>query len=249
MILNYIRVFAMLTDQEKPFRFKQFDICHSRSAMKVGTDAVLLAAWAHVEKATHILDVGAGTGLIAIMCAQRNQIAFIDAIEIDEGAAQDARENIERCPWRQRLKLHEGDYLKIVSEKKFDLIISNPPYFSQSLRASNPSRNAARHDDSLPMEAFLKQSKRLLDVEGTIALVLPIGAFERWTEAASTIGLHVVRICHVYTSADKQATRVLLELKMGPLDEPEIQSILIQGRNGEKSESYKELTWEFYTKW
>jgi len=239
----------MLTDSEKPFRFKQFDVYHSRSAMKVGTDAVLLAAWARVENAAHILDVGTGTGLIAIMCAQRNASALIDAIEIDEGGAQDARENFLRCPWHARLKLHEGDYLKIVSEKKFDLIISNPPYFSQSLRASNPSRNAARHDDSLPMEAFLKQTKRLLQPHGVVALVLPIGAFERWTEAAAQVGMHIVRVCHVFTSAQKQATRVLLELECNENEEPEIQSLLIQDRNGEKSESYKELTRAFYTKW
>ncbi len=135
------------------------------------------------------------------------------------------------------------------SEKKFDLIISNPPYFSQSLRASNPSRNAARHDDSLPMEAFLKQTKRLLQPHGVVALVLPIGAFERWTEAAAQVGMHIVRVCHVFTSAQKQATRVLLELECNESEEPEIQSLLIQDRNGEKSESYKELTRAFYTKW
>ncbi len=239
----------MLPESEKPFRFKQFDVYHSRSAMKVGTDAVLLAAWAKVEQATHILDVGTGTGLIAIMCAQRNQCALIDAIEIDDGAAQDARDNFLQSPWSNRLKLHEGDYLKIVSEKKFDLIISNPPYFSQSLRASNPSRNAARHDDSLPMEAFLKQTKRLLEPGGMLALVLPTGAFERWTESAAQCGLNVVRACHVYTSAEKQATRVLLELQLGASKEPEIQSLLIQDRNGAKSEAYKELTRAFYTKW
>jgi tRNA1Val (adenine37-N6)-methyltransferase len=239
----------MLTDPEKPFHFKQFDVYHSRSAMKVGTDAVLLAAWAKVQSAKHILDVGTGTGLIAIMCAQRNATARIDAIEIDEGGAQDARENFSRCPWHDRLKLHEGDYLKIVSEKKFDLIISNPPYFSQSLRAANPSRNAARHDDSLPMDAFLKQSKGLLELGGTLALVLPTGAFERWTEAAAALGLGVSRACHVFTSAEKQPTRVLLEMQTGNLIEPEIQTLLIQDRTGEKSEVYKELTRAFYTKW
>jgi tRNA1Val (adenine37-N6)-methyltransferase len=244
-----LHLLIMLTDPEKPFRFKQFDVYHNRSAMKVGTDAVLLAAWANVVDAKHILDVGSGTGLIAIMCAQRNQTAIIDAIEIDEGAAQDARENFDRCPWVERLKLHEGDYLKIVSEKKFDLIISNPPYFSQSLRAATPSRNAARHDDSLPMDAFLKQTKRLMESNGLLALVLPIGAFERWTEASAVIGLQVTRVCHVFTSADKQATRVLLELQAGYASEPQVESLLIQDRTGEKSEIYKELTRAFYTKW
>lgn len=249
MIFPTLHRYVMLPESEKPFRFKQFDVYHSRSAMKVGTDAVLLAAWARVEDAAHILDVGTGTGLIAIMCAQRNATAQIDAIEIDEGAAQDARDNFLQSPWSDRLKLHEGDYLKIVSEKKFDLIISNPPYFSQSLRAANPSRNAARHDDSLPMEPFLKQTKRLLEPGGIVALVLPTGAFERWTESAAVLGMHVVRACHVFTSADKQATRVLLELQFGTATEPEIQSLLIQDRNGEKSEAYKTLTTAFYTKW
>jgi tRNA1Val (adenine37-N6)-methyltransferase len=150
---------------EKPFRFKQFEVFQSRSAMRVGTDGVLLGAWANVDGAKHILDVGSGTGVIALICAQRSQDALVEAIEIDEGSAEDARYNFSLAPWQGRLKLHQGDFLKIASKEKFDLIISNPPYFSQSLRAADPSRNAARHDDSLPAEQFMAKAKGLLAPE------------------------------------------------------------------------------------
>jgi len=117
----------MKVAEDKPFHFKQFEVHQMRSAMKVGTDGVLLAAWANVESATHILDVGTGTGVIALICAQRNSCATIEAIEIDAGSAQDARENFAVSTWNVRLRLHEGDFLKIASGEKFNLIISNPP--------------------------------------------------------------------------------------------------------------------------
>ena len=106
---------------DKPFRFKQFEVYQSRSAMRVGTDGVLLGAWARVEDTAHILDVGTGTGVIALICAQRNPSALIDAIELDEGSAEDARHNFQISSWSSRLKAHTGDFLKIGSKDKFDL--------------------------------------------------------------------------------------------------------------------------------
>ena len=234
---------------EKPFRFKQFDVYQSRSAMRVGTDGVLLAAWVRVEGAKHILDVGAGTGVISLICAQRNHEALIEAIEIDEGSAEDARDNFQNAPWNNRLKMHEGDFLKINSKEKFDLIISNPPYFSQSLRASNPSRNAARHDDSLPAEAFMEKTKRLLNPDGKIALIFPKDQLSRWTFAAESQGIYPIRICHVFTLAHKDSSRVMVEFSKENPIEPEMESILIEKKPGEFSEAYKLLTSELYTKW
>ncbi len=234
---------------DKPFRFKQFEIHQSRSAMRVGTDAVLLASWAETSHAKHILDVGTGTGVIALMCAQKNSEAFVEAIEIHEGSAEDARSNFELSLWKNRLKAHQGDFLKIVSGEKFDLIISNPPYFSDSLRASNPGRNTARHDDSLPADAFLKQSKSLLTPNGIIALILPKSQLARWVEEAAKYNLRPSRICHVFTLAYKDATRVMVEFELNTIEEPRMESILIEKNPGEFSEAYKQLTREFYMKW
>lgn len=234
---------------DKPFRFKQFDLHQSRSAMRVGTDAVLLGAWANAVGHEHILDVGTGTGVIALICAQRNQRALVEAIEIDEGSAEDARLNFSLAPWSGRLKVHQGDFLKIVSKEKFDLIISNPPYFSQSLRASDPIRSAARHDDALPAEAFMKQAKTLLLPEGIVALIFPTHQLERWTEAAKAVGFSTKRICHVFTLAYKDASRVMVEFTRTSVAEPTMESLLIEKSPGEYSEAYKSLTREFYTKW
>lgn len=231
------------------FRFKQFQVRHSSSAMKVGTDAVLLASWAELDGLKHILDVGTGTGVIALMCAQKNPIAFIEAIDIHEGSVEDARFNFAESPWKERLKVYQGDFLKIVSGEKFDLIISNPPYFSQSLRAADPDRNAARHDDTLPADAFLKLSRKLLLPEGKVMVIIPVNQLERWLNEASKNGLSPKRICHVFTLAFKDPSRVMIELEMGFTGEPKMESILIEKSPGEKSEAYKELTRAFYLKW
>lgn len=237
-----------MSQSEKPFRFKEFEVHHSRSAMRVGTDAVLLASWANMSDAKHVLDVGTGTGVIALMCAQRTSEALVEGIEIHEGSAEDARLNFTNSPWKNRLRLHAGDFLKIVSGEKFDRIISNPPYFSQSLRASDPDRSAARHDDYLPADAFLRQCKKLLSENGVVALILPTRELERWMEEAMKVGLWPKRICHVFTLAHKDPARVMLELSFKSGSEPEMESILIQKSPGEFSEAYKNLTKAFYMK-
>jgi tRNA1Val (adenine37-N6)-methyltransferase len=232
----------------KPFCFKQFEVVQSRSAMRVGTDAVLLAAWVKLGNCSHVLDVGTGTGVIALICAQRSS-AIIEAIEIDQGSAEDARENFERSPWSNRLKMHLGDFLKITTSEKFDLIISNPPYFTHSLRAADPIRNAARHDDFLPSDAFMRQAKAMLKREGKVALIFPKSELERWVIDAAEVGLEPARICHVFTLAHKDAARVMIEFNFDAPEEPEMESILIQKSPGEPSDAYKQMTTEFYTKW
>ncbi len=240
----------MPISDHKPFSFKQFQVHHSRSAMKVGTDAVLLAAWVKLDKANYMLDVGTGTGVIALICAQRNSNAIIEAIELDDDSAEDARYNFEHSPWADRLKMHEGDFLKITSVEKFDLIISNPPYFTSSLRAADPSRNAARHDDSLPADAFLQKSKKLLRTDGKVAVIIPTLELGRWMDEATKVGFTCERICHIFTMAEKEtSTRVMLELSMIGQSEPIMESLIIRKSPEEYSEAYKQLTQAFYLKW
>jgi len=239
----------MSSDPHKPFRFKQFEVSQGRSAMRVGTDAVLFAAWVGVEPAKYILDVGTGSGVIALILAQRNQHALVDAIEIDSGSVEDSEVNFKGSPWHQRLRLYEGDFLKIVAKDKFDLIVSNPPYFSHSLRASNPSRSAARHDDSLPAEAFMLHAKSLLNNDGRVALIFPTAQLERWIEASSAVKLRPARVCHVFTLAHKDSSRVMVEFSAIHHREPKMESLLIEKSPGEFSEAYKTMTSAYYTKW
>ncbi|MFM7725964.1 MAG: tRNA1(Val) (adenine(37)-N6)-methyltransferase [Flavobacteriales bacterium] len=238
-----------MSSPAKPFAFKKFEVVQSRSAMRVGTDAVLLAAWVRLGKCEHVLDVGTGTGVIALICAQRCSSANIEAIEIDEGSAEDAMENFTNSPWKDRMKVHLGDFLKIVTSEKFDLIISNPPYFTHSLRSPDPVRNAARHDDYLPSDAFMRHASGMLKQEGKVALIFPKSELERWVLDASLVGLKPERICHVFTLAHKDAARVMIEFTFQAESEPEMESILIQKSPGEPSDAYKLLTTEFYTKW
>jgi tRNA1Val (adenine37-N6)-methyltransferase len=232
----------------KPFRFKQFEVMQSRSAMKVGTDGVLLAAWAMVSDTPRILDAGSGTGVIALICAQRNHAAQIEAIEIDSGSAQDARENFSASPWSIRLRLHEGDFLRIASGEKFDLIISNPPYFSDSLRAINPSRSAARHDDSLPAPAFMLKSSQLLARHGRITVIFPKIQLERWSREAARFDFYPERICHVFTLPTRDSSRVMVEFSHLHPAEPKMESILIEKSPGLWSEAYKDLMRDYFIK-
>ncbi|MFN5620900.1 MAG: tRNA1(Val) (adenine(37)-N6)-methyltransferase [Flavobacteriales bacterium] len=233
----------------KPFHFKQFDVVQSRSAMRVGTDAVLLGAWVKLDSCKHVLDVGTGTGVIALICAQRCLDALVEGIEIDEGSAEDAGENFKQSRWSDRLKIHHGDFLKITTSDKFDLVISNPPYFTHSLRAADPGRNAARHDDYLPSDAFMKQAKRVLNKEGSVALIIPKSELERWVLDAEAVGLTPRRICHVFTLAHKDPARVMIEFSFIQTPEPEMESLHIHKAVGEYSDAYMQLTTDFYTKW
>jgi tRNA1Val (adenine37-N6)-methyltransferase len=232
----------------KPFKFKQFEIYQDNSAMKVGTDAILLSVWARVTKAYHILDVGTGTGIISLICAQRNDRATIEGIEIDSGGFADASLNFANSPWSNRLIAHHSDFLDFTTEKTYDVIISNPPYFTNSLRASDPSRSAARHDDSLPAQAFLEKSASLLNSEGLLAVIFPKNQFEKWESEASLHGLYPVRICNVFTLPNRESQRVLVEYKKQACDIPEMESILIEKIPGQLSEHFKSLTKDFFNK-
>lgn len=238
----------MKMSEDKPFRFRQFGVQQGRSAMKVGTDGVLLAAWASIENAGSILDVGTGTGVIALICAQRNSEAEIAAVEMDSGSVLDARQNFSSSPWPSRLHLYKGDFLKLNSSEKFDIIISNPPYFSDSLRAINPSRNAARHDDSLPAPAFMLKASDLLSADGKIAVIFPKTQMERWSHEASRFDFFPERICHVFTLPWKDSSRVMVEFSHRHPHEPRMESVLIEKSPGVWSETYKDLVRDYFIK-
>lgn len=231
------------------FKFKQFTIFQDRCAMKVGTDGVLLGAWADCENAKTILDIGTGTGLIALMLAQRS-LAHIDAIEIDQSASEQASENVTKSPWESRISVINKSLQQFTEQidKKYDLIVSNPPFFQNSLYAPDQNRTNARHNASLEYEDILDASLKLLSNNGTLSLVLPYLEGAMFIVKAAGKGLYCVRQTNVLPNPGKTPKRLLLEFTKikKPLVEQEI--IIELNKRHEYSDAYKNLTRDFYLK-
>lgn len=249
---------------DRSFRFKQFTVANERSAMKVGTDGVLLGAWVRLRgKEQHILDVGTGTGVIALMLAQRTsqsdetqaQAATIIGIDIDRPSAEEAAANFKASPWAGRMAAFAGDFRGLGTDPShplkylafpYDLIVSNPPYFVDALKAPDPRRNDARHADSLTYADLVANAVRNLAPDGRLALILPADAAARFAAEASACGLHLRRRTDVFTLAGTSPTRTLLEFSRtsAPLEET---TLAIQDAAGFTDE-YRTLTREFYLK-
>ena len=226
------------------FHFKQFAVFQDRCAMKVGTDGVLLGAWTNCESAAHILDIGTGTGLIALMLAQRSN-AFITAIEIDKNAAEQAFENAANSIWHNRISVKNCALQEFVSNTKFDLIVSNPPYFSNSLKTPLNNRNLARHTDSLSLNDLLQHSLRLLSENGRICVILPVDEAVFFTEKAASNGLFCTRRTKVKPLPEGDTKRILLEFSL--IEKELVEDFLIIEKNRHQySENFKKLTGEYY---
>ena len=217
------------------FQFKQFTIHQELCAMKVGTDGVLLGAWANGGQ--RVLDAGTGTGIIALMMAQRYPDAQVTAIDIDEGAVKQAQQNVTQSPFARQvtvlhdtLQEHQGEY---------DAIISNPPFFIDSLAAPDKQRNMARHTQTLSYAELMQAAWRLLSDDGELSVVVPFDYRKRMEDEAVFVGFFPCRVCAVKTTEKKPAKRYLLSFKKHPC--PCKQEQLTIG-----SDTYQELTKEFY---
>lgn len=233
----------------KGFTFKQFHIDHSRCAMKVGTDGTLLGAWATMPANGRILDIGTGTGLIAIMAAQRTSEAKITAIDIDEDCVLQAQENIAASPWPDRIEVIHSALQEFDASEKFDVIISNPPYFIDSQLSPDAARSTARHTTTLPFNELVTGVRRLLADEGHFSLILPPTEMERFRSAARGV-MFVVRECHVWSTPTSGVRRIMAEFQAEPPAEfTVVEKIIIEekGRH-EYSEEYRTLTRDFYLK-
>lgn len=199
------------------FQFKQFTIRHDKCAMKVGTDGVLLGAWTGIESCNRILDIGTGTGLIAMMLAQRSK-AVIDAIDIDAEACLQAQENAESSPFAERIKIRHSALSDFAQTDTglYDLIVSNPPYFVDSLKCPDQKRNTARHTDTLTLEDLLQDSRKLLAPQGRIALILPYDQKERLTDCIRTQNLFLSKETSVIPVPGAEPKRLLAELTAEP---------------------------------
>ena len=229
------------------FSFKQFTIRHDRCAMKVGTDGVLLGAWTDIRQARHILDIGTGTGLIALMLAQRQSEATVTAIDIDAEAVSQAHENIQESPWKERVTAVWQDIKRYRPQTLFDTIVSNPPYFIDSLKCPDNQRNTARHTDTLDMHVLLYQVSQLLTTDGHFSIVLPFEQTDALVETAERVGLYPSRHTAVITRPGLAPKRTLMEFARKK-EAFQTDELVIELERHIYSEEYIALTKDFYLK-
>ncbi len=231
---------------EDTFRFRQFTIHQDKCAMKVGTDAVLLGSWVEPSSAYRILDIGTGTGLIALMLAQRSS-CNIDAVDIDENASKQARENFMLSPWFSRLNIFHTSFQEFASQSGlvYDLIVSNPPYFQHASKPSGESRSNARHNDLLAFQELIDGVKKILHPEGRFYLILPVREGMEFIDLAQRSGLFCRHLVKVLTKPSKPEKRLIMEFgkEMKAMTEEEL---IIQNEDNSFSTVYSRLTKEYY---
>jgi len=236
-------------DVNKPFLFKQFTVAQDKVTMKVGTDGVLLGAWVDIQDKKLALDIGTGTGLIALILAQRMQDnAVINAVDIDPGAIEQAKENFKSSPWGQRLFVHLDSIQEYSSrvDRDFDIIVSNPPFFTGGMLSEFNNKNDVRHAIKLPHGDLLRAVSRLLKPEGCLGLILPYLQGLRFIEISESYGLFPKRITEVRSRSDHPVERLLLELSYDRHQSPVTGNLVIHADGNEFTEDYKSLTRPFY---
>ena len=217
--------------------------------MKVGTDGTLLGAWAKAsEGACSILDIGTGTGLIALMMAQRYPQAEVTAIDIDDGAVRQAKENVSASSFADRIKVIKADVLTFNEEEKYDSIVCNPPFFEDSLTCPDPQRTEARHTVSLGYRQLMEAAFRLLKYDGCFSLIIPSDCRTRLESEAHMRGFFISRVCSVQTTPSKTPKRYMIELTKHPVNEIDTINGILELLPQVRSDWYRELTKEFYIK-
>ncbi|WP_417880188.1 tRNA1(Val) (adenine(37)-N6)-methyltransferase [Vibrio sp.] len=233
-------------NKTKDFHFKQFSIYGGHSGMAVSTDGILLGAWAKISNHSSILDIGTGTGLLALMCAQRNQQSQITAIDIDEDAIKSAQYNIDNSPWNKRIRVIKSAAQQLESNLKFDHIICNPPYFNSGATSDWQARAIARHTQTLPHSELLNACAKLLKPAGSASFILPKTEGEAFIQLALEQGWFVERLCQVNTTEHKPGYRLLFTLTRVQT-ECQNSQLTIHQANG-YSEPFIQLTRDFYLK-
>jgi len=228
------------------FQFKKFKINQENCAMKVGTDGVLLGAWADISFANNILDIGTGTALIALMLAQRNAKALIDAIEIDEKAFLQAKANIKDSPWEDRITAYNVDLNLWNPTYKYDCIVSNPPFFEENVLSENLQRDIARHTHTLQIDDLLQKTSLLLKDKGIAYFIFPYDKSELFIETAKKYNLFCLKRILVYPNQQStKAKRVLLQFSFREGLTKEA-SLIIELERHKYTNEYKALVKDFY---
>ena len=229
------------------FTFRKFTVFHDRCAMKVGTDGVLLGSWAN--GGGKILDIGTGTGLIALMLAQRFEGAEVTAVEIDGNAASQARDNVKASPFAARVDVVETPVQSFSTTDRFDAIVSNPPFFTDSLRNPDSQRATARHADTLTYRELFGAVARLLDADGEFSAIIPSDRLTQFTAEAYLAGLSLSRRCAVRTTPRKQPKRYLVAFRHATAaGRADTREECLMNADGTRSDWYRLLTDNFYIK-
>jgi tRNA1Val (adenine37-N6)-methyltransferase len=233
------------------FNFKQFTVQQDRCAMKIGTDGVLLGAWCPIDNYPFsVLDIGAGTGILSLMLAQRSNAEQIDSLEIDEKAYEQCVENFENSPWSDRLFcFHAGlDEFVDEPEDEYDLIISNPPFYSEDFKSDNSQRDLARFQDALPFEDLIEAANLLLSENGVFAVIIPFKEEENFIDLCAEVELYPVKVTRVKGTPTTAIKRSLLAFKRYELSTLTADELIIETSRHQYTEDYINLTKEFYLK-
>ena len=231
------------------FQFKQFTIHQQHCAMKVGTDGTLLGSWASAPAgACRILDVGTGTGLIALMMAQRFPEARVTGIDIDTDAVGQASENALESPFKERIMIREGDVTSMEDADGFDAIVCNPPFFDRSLTCPDQQRTEARHTVSLTYRQLMESAFRLLKDDGRLSAIIPADCRSRLESEAHLVGFFISRICSIQTTPKKTPKRYMIEFRKQPVKEIDTECGIIELLPQERSPWYQQLINDFYIK-
>lgn len=231
------------------FQFKQFKIIQEKSAMKVNTDGVLLGAWTNLVGVKTALDIGTGTGLIALMIAQRCD-AQITGVEIEKNAAEEAFENVQNSKWGNRIIIQNTSFQQFAatSESKFDLIVSNPPFFSNGVKNTDPHLSMARHNHMLPFTDIIGGAIKLLTETGKLALILPFDLAQDFVEKASVSGLFLNRLTEINPFPNKLPNRCLMEFGSKEINFEKSQMSVFNDLRNEYSQEFRNLAGDFYLK-
>ncbi|CAM4034809.1 tRNA1(Val) (adenine(37)-N6)-methyltransferase [Flavobacterium antarcticum] len=233
------------------FKFKQFSVEQDLTAMKIGTDGVLLGAWSPIpSNAFSVLDIGTGTGIIGLMLAQRSSAEQIDALEIDEEAYEQATENFENSPWSDRLFcFHAGlDELIEEPEDEYDLIISNPPFYTENYKTEDTQRDLARFEDAMPFEMLVEAADLLLSENGIFSVIIPFKEEESFLALAKEFELYPMKITRVKGTPTSEIKRSLLAFKRFETLEIEVDELVIETARHVYTPEYIALTKDFYLK-
>ena len=238
---------------KKPFQFKEFTIHQDKTSMKVGTDAVLLGAWTSLDNLPDkILDIGSGTGIISLMLAQRSDAGTIDAVEIDENAYEQSVENFEKSDWADRLYCYHCSFEEFVDEisseeETYDLIVSNPPFYTENAETSSKSRTKARFTSALSFENLLLGVSKILAEEGVFSVIIPFKEEENFVKIANNQGFFLNEVCRVQGNPTSELKRSLLSFSFQKKDVTE-SYLIIETERHQYTADYINLTKDFYLK-
>ena len=233
------------------FQFKQFSVNQDQTAMKIGTDGVLLGAWTPIDNnPKSVLDIGTGTGIIALMLAQRCDAEQIDALEIDENAYEQAVENFEGSPWGDRLFCFHAGLDEFIDdpEDEYDLIVSNPPFFSEDYRSANEQRDLARFQEAMPFEELVEAADLLLSENGIFSVIIPFNEEDRFIELCAEVELFPIKVTRVKGAQNTKIVRSLLAFKRYELSVLTADELVIEISRHEYTPEYISLTKDFYLK-